>query len=77
MPIAKRRKLVNEMKENVGASQRKFANKYRITHQYVSKIIKKYSLNYYKCVSVPERIAVIKRKIKKRYTILRKNEFKP
>ena len=37
MPIAKRRKLVNEMKENVGASQRKFAKKYRITHQYIGK----------------------------------------
>ena len=75
MPIGKRRKL--EMKENVGALQRKFAKKYRITHQYVGKIIKKSSLNYYKRVSVPERTAVINRKIKKRCTILRKNEFKP
>jgi transposase len=77
MPKNKVKALCKRVDGRKGVSQIKLAKKYDITQQYVSKILIKNGINYYKRKTKPKVTENQKNVIKKRLNLLCKNEMKP
>ena len=77
MTIKKVKELVKRVNGRAGISQQKLAQKYKISHQWVSAVLKRNGIQYYKRTPKPKTTEAQKKKQKKCLIKISKNEFRP
>jgi hypothetical protein len=77
MPKGKVRRLLTMFKDKTGCSQRKAAAKFKISHQYVAKLLRKNNFKKFKRRKAPKSTLKQKHAQKTRLNILRKTILRP